>query len=215
MDGQFIEEDFKSYAKTHEEILRMIEEIKEFENRYPEYYFDTPEFGEELVEVDHDGIEFIEKNQNFVEFVEVDHEPLVEFKEIPFEQDTQPLEFEEIPSKSKLSRLRFSTKPHGQKNIHEIRAATFKIRFDENGNFINVDIKKPKAKEKSESEKKFNIKNIIKRKGKGEKSDKGSEGKEEKSKGSKLKGGLGKIGKLKGVIPGKKRKKEEKAKTKE
>jgi hypothetical protein len=85
-----------------------------------------------------------------------------------------------------------------------IPSATFKIRFNEKGELVNVDLKKPKPKETKEK-KKFSVKSLIPRKkGKGETDTETPE--EQTSKGSKLKGGLGKLGKLKNIIPSKSKK---------
>ena len=95
----------------------------------------------------------------------------------------------------------------------ERKAATFKLRFDENGKLVNIDLKKPKPPTaKSESKKRFKIpfpKIKIKEK-EGE-----SKATEKKSKG--LKGKLGAIGNLKRVIPskGKKEKKTKELKSEE
>ena len=95
--------------------------------------------------------------------------------------------------------------------------AVFRIRFDEEGKLDNLDLKKPKPKpDLKASVKKINkLSNLkkIKKKGKSEKS---AEAETEKGgKFSKLKGGIGKvskiknISKIKGVIPGRGKKKEE------
>ena len=93
-----------------------------------------------------------------------------------------------------------------EKPVVEKPSATFRIRFDESGNLVNLDIKKPEPKVKVEKDKKkFSLKKILP----GKKSkDKGDEeaSKEKSSIGSKLKGSFGKIGKLKNVIPNKSKK---------
>lgn len=199
-----------SVTKSHEEILRLIEEIKAFEEKYPEYYLlDKPETEEELIDVEKDGehfsevdlatMEFVEIDPDVVEFIEVE----TEFESVPFEQEIKKPGLRNNITKSKLFKIRARSSTDVKKARLEQKAATFKLRFDEKGKLINMDLKEPKKSEpKPESKKRFKIP-IPKRKGKE------GETKEKKSKG--LKGKLGKIGNLKKVIPskGKKEKKRE------
>jgi len=188
-----------SFAKTHEEILEMVEEIKKFERKFIGHDFEETE------------VEFIAVEDDVVEFIEVEEDKLEEFEPIPIEQETKKPGLKE---RLKLNRI-FKIKPKVQKEEVEakpIRAATFKIRFNEGGELVNIDIKKPKPK--PESKKRFDFKKLrIRRKGKTEKTEKEieeeSETEEKKSKFSKLKGGLSKIGKLKKAIPRRGKKKEE------
>lgn len=182
-----------SFAKTHEEILEMIEEIKKFEKKFIGHNFEETE------------VEFIPVDEDVVEFIEVEEDKLEQFEPIPIEQETKKPGLKE---KLKISKI-FKARPKVQKEEVEakpITAATFKIRFNEAGELVNIDLRKPKPK--PESKKRFDLKKLkIKRKGKTEKIEKAKETEKEavttekKSKISKLKGGLGKIGMLKKAIP--------------
>jgi len=191
-----------SFAKTHEEILEMIEEIKKLEKKFIGYDFEETE------------VEFIAVDEDVVEFIEVEEDKLEQFESTPIEQETKKPGLKE---KLKISRI-FKARPKVQKEDAEekpITAATFKIRFNEAGELVNIDLKKPKSR--PESKKRFDLKKImIRRKGKTEKKEKAEETEKEaettekKSKISKLRGGLGKIGMLKKAIPHRRKKKGEK-----
>jgi len=182
-----------SLAKTHEEILEILEEIKKFEKKFIGHDFEETE------------VEFIEVEEDVVEFVEVEEDKLEQFEPIPIKEETKKPGLKE---KLKINRI-FKSRSEVQKEKVEakpISAATFKIRFDDSGELVNIDFKKPKP----ESKRRFNFSKLkIKRKRKNEKTEKETETSEKKSKFSKLKGGLGKIGKLKKAIPHRGKKKEE------
>jgi len=192
-------------VKTHEEILEMIEEIKEFEKR-----FDLQDFGEfstveEWKEVEPDR-EFREIEQE--RWTEVAPEITEEVKSIPIKSET------ELEKDKKRKNILFRIKRRSSSEVHklkrEVKYATFKLRFDEQGDLVNTDLKKPKPKEKTKS--KFKIPLKFRKKGKEEKT---TESKEETPKeekegiGSKLKGAFGNLGKLKNAIPGRGKKSEE------
>jgi hypothetical protein len=190
-----------SFAKTHEEILEMIEEIKKFEKKFIGHDFEETE------------VEFIAVDKDVVEFIEVEENKLEQFEPISIKQETKKPGLKE---KLKISKI-FKARPKVQKEEVEakpITAATFKIRFNEAGELVNIDLKKPKPR--PESKKRFDLKKImIIRKGKTEKKEKAEETEKEaettekKSKISNLKGGLGKISLLKKAIPHRRKKKEE------
>jgi hypothetical protein len=193
-----------SSTKTHEEIIQMIEEIKQIENNYPEFDITEEEQPEELIEVEEEIIE---------EFPPVDKE------------------LDKTGFKKWLDQKK--------ENKPDSKPATFKIRFDDSGELVNLDFRKPKVKPEVKKKKavKFNFKKLkgkFKRKGKkteeesegsGEKTEKPDESeekiekpkrkKEKSSKFSGLKSKLGGISKLKRVIPSKKKKDEEKEEVKE
>ena len=188
------QDDTISFAKTHEEILEMIEEIKKFEKKVIGHDFEETE------------VEFIEVDEDVVEFVEVEEDKLEQFEPIPIKEETKKPGLKE---KLKINRI-FKSRSEVQKEKVEakpITAATFKIRFDEAEELVNIDFKKPKPK--PESKRRFDLKRLrIKRRRKTEKTEKETETSEKKSKFSKLNGGLGKIGKLKKAIPHRGKKKE-------
>ncbi|MCK4365432.1 MAG: hypothetical protein KAW45_05230 [Thermoplasmatales archaeon] len=210
----FEQEENYSVTKSHEEILRLIEEIKTFEEKFPEYYVvERTETEEELIDIEKDGEHFTEFGQGTMEFIEVDPDVVefvevgTEFESVSFEQETEKQGLKDSITKSKF----FKIKARGSTDVKKVRleqkAATFKLRFDEKGKLVNLDFKTPKPSEpKSESKKRFKLP-IPKRKGKSKEGE--TKTTEKKSKG--LKGKLGKIGNLKKVIPskGKKEKKRE------
>lgn len=188
-----------SFAKTHEEILEMIEEIKKFEKKFIGHDFEETE------------VEFIAVDEDVVEFIEVEEDKLEQFEPISIGQETKKPGLKE---KLKISKI-FKARTKVQKEEVEakpITAATFKIRFNEAGELVNIDLKKPKPR--PESKKRFNLKKIMiirrgKTEEKAEKTEKEAETTEKKSKISNLKRGLGKIGILKKAIPHRRKKKEE------
>jgi len=162
-----------SEFRSHEEILELIDVIKDLENSFEEFELEEPEKEEE-------------------ELIEVNPE---EITPIPIKTD------EEVKQKKQ--------KKHGSKPVIH---TSFKVRFDESGELVNLDLRK--TKKEPEKKKKISLKRL----GKGRKKEKTENTEsEEKSKKSKLKSGLGKIGKLKKVIPsrGKKTEEAKSAETKE
>lgn len=205
----FEQEENYSITKSHEEILRLVEEIKAFEERFPEYYIvERTETEEELIDVEKDGEHFSEFGQGTMEFIEVDPDVVefaevgAEFESVPFEQETGKSGLKDSITKSKFFKIKARGSTEVKKARLERKAATFKLRFDEKGKLVNIDLKKPKLSEpKAESKKRFKLP-IPKRKGKEKEGE--TKTTEKKSKG--LKGKLGKISKLKVAIPGKRKK---------
>lgn len=191
-----------SSVKTHFEIVTMIKELKEFEQRFSGFEIVDVEVSEELIEVEHS------------ELLEMNHSEI--------EDEIRKSSLGTRLKKYKVFRIKVRSKSDITSVKKPVKSATFKIRFDESGNLVNTDFKNAKSKEPS----KFKAKILgklpklkkpgLKRKNKKkEESGEASESSEEggkKSKNKKLKGGLGKIGKLKGVIPNKSKKKEKKSK---
>ena len=186
------------HVKTHEEIIEMIDELKELEERYGEFEIIDIEVTEELIEVEHSEL--------------ADSEKLVS------ESETKKQSLSKKLKKYQVFRIKVRRRSDTIVDKKPVKTATFKIRFDESGNLVNTDFRKVKPKKPS----KFKTKIVgklpklkyggLKRKGKkgAAKSETGSdEVKDKESKGSKLKG---KIGKLKKVIPNKGKKKEKKSK---
>ena len=181
-------------TKTHEEILKMLEEIKDFEKKYQEYDLEQIEEAEEFIEVEKD----------LVEFIDVEKDTLKQIEPIPIKHDAiKPISKNKIRKKRKL-KVRVRRRPEKKKAKPEtkvITPATFKIRFNEGGQLVNIDLKKSKLKPKSR-------KHIRIRKSKIKNEEK-TENEDKKSKVLKLKGGLGKIGYLKKAIPHRAKKEEE------
>lgn len=205
MSESNLEQDVTSSVKTHEEILEMIEEIKEFEKKFREYDLEETEVEEELIEVE----------QNIVDFIEVDKDESDQIEPIAFESEAKKSGFIERLIKSKIFRIRVRSRSEAQKARLEAKAATFKLRLNEEGKLVNIDLKKPKSS-KPKSKKRFNLKKIVtKRRGKTKETE--VETTEKMSKISKLKGGFSKISKLKRAIPhkGKMEKKSEESESEE
>lgn len=178
-----------SPVKTHEEILELIEEIKEFENRFPDF--------------DRGGKwETIEPEIT-----------VTEQKPIPIKTE----EYEKKSRKHIFFRIKRRSKSEVPKLKRERKATTIKLRIGEEGKLVNTDIRKTKPKKAKEDKPKFNIRKILSRK-KEETSETLREQKSEEDKRislSKIKNIFGGIGKLKNVIPGRKSKTEEPEKTSE
>jgi len=199
-------EETSSNIKTHEEILELLDEVKRFEKEFED--FEVAPRSE------------VEEKE---EFIEVEHETTTvdTVKLIPLKTKEKKAKYKKR-FRHPIFRIKFRTRSEVKKLREEKKAATFRIRFDEEGKLVNLDVKKPKpSKEKPKKlslKKLFVLKKLIKRgKGETEETETKSEPEGEGSKFSKLKGGLGKLGKLKGIIPGrlKKEKETEEAKTEE
>jgi hypothetical protein len=106
--------------KTHKEILELIEEIKEFEKEY------------NITDIES---EFIEVPDKLVEFLEVDSE---EFKEV---EETSKRRFKiKYQTRARIRKLREEQK--------KFDPTTFRIRFDDKGDLVNIDVKKAVTKPK-------------------------------------------------------------------
>ncbi|RLF92592.1 hypothetical protein DRN50_08675 [Thermococci archaeon] len=196
-------EETSSDVKTHEEILELLDEVKRFEKEFED--FEVAPRSE------------VEEKE---EFIEVEHETTTIDTVKPI-----PLKTREKKAKHKkrfrhpIFRIKFRTRAEVKKLREEKKAATFRIRFDEEGKLVNLDIKKPKpSKEKPKKlslKKLFVLKKLIKRgKGETEETETKSKPEGEGSKFSKLKGGLSKLSKLKGIVPGRSRKEKKSEETK-
>ena len=199
----------KNDFMNHNQILGLINEIKQFERKYPEFYLGGPVEEEGLIEITHDSASFVDVESGQLEFVETNPD-LVEFIDLEKGSvgEVGPVEFQEVPDEpepmSKIKKLgSYNMKVRRnldakQKRL-ERKVATFRLRFDKNGNLVNLDLNKSKL---SKSKKGSNVElksKIPKISGKEESAD--HEPAEKKSKKELLLGGLGKIGKLKNVIP--------------
>jgi len=156
-----------SNIKIHDEIHELFEELKELEKKFEIFDIKKIEANEELIEFETETLE---------EFLPV--EDIEEIKKPKFKDEIKKLEPKTEIKKEEIK------KP--------VNPATFRFRFNNEGKFENIDLKKRKLKTKSK--KRFILKRIKIRKK--EKTESGEI--EEKSKFSKLKIGLAK---LKRVIP--------------
>lgn len=155
--------DNSSITKTHEEILKMLEEIKELEKKYGIYNPEEHIIGTELSEYE------------YVKFEEIEPDLLI-FKEIEEKKSN-------IFEKLKNFKLDFKSirKQEETEKIHILKnPTTFRLRLNKEGILENIDIKKPQPRKK--------IKISFRRKGKTK-----SEGSEGKSKFGKITNVLGRI----------------------
>ena len=194
-----------SFTKTHKEILEIIEEIKIFEKKYQVYDLNETDLEIEFIEVEQDAVEFIEVNEDIIEFIDVENEKLEKFKSLSIDKDLK--KFGLIDKFIKILPTKIGSEVNQEKITHnDYTPATFRIRFNENGELENIDVKKSKPKIKSE--KRFILKKLrFKRMGKNEKTE--TKPIEKNSKISNLKGSLSRLGKLKKVIPSRKKELEE------
>ena len=155
---------FNIKIKDHNEILKQIEEIKEFEKKYED-------FGQSNIPIN----DFKEIEDQLEEFTETLPETIEEFT------DTPPETIEEI-EESKISFFdRFKRKESIERPLSP---TVFHLKINEDI-LENIDIKKPKLRDNKKG-----IFRFIKRKGKKEEGDNKSE---KTSIFSKLKGGFGRI----------------------
>ncbi len=143
--------------------------------------------------------------QNFVDFNSELVEDKKDIKKDLIEVDHEKNISEDDESIGELNNKKFSFLKKTKENEKTKVPTTFKIGFDEDGKLVNLDLKKPKPKkDDASSKKKFSVKSLLpKRKKENE------ETKDDGSKSSKLKKGLGKLSKLKRVIPSKNKSSEE------
>ena len=158
--------------KSHEDIIRLINDIRLFEENFEEFeFFKSQEIDtDDIIEVDHNvkNNDLIKQEQDLID----------KKKSIPFFNTGNP--------------------------------ATFKIRYNEKGDLVNLDLRKTPPK-KDQTKKRFNIKNILPlHKSKEKKEKKSSEDKDDKDKKSKIKNTFSKFSKLKNVIPNKGKKENKK-----
>ena len=167
---------FPNQVKTHADIMKMLDEVKDFEKKIPEYEIEEEvEFVEiETIKPQQDMI----PEQNFSEIKK--DESLPEFKEIE-KPVSKGLKKIKIKAHQKSFKQKTKKKPP--------KPATFRLGFNEKGELINLDLRKIKKKSFSDSK----IYSLF-RKITGKKTSSDQSGK----KGiSKLKGVLGKIPRVK------------------
>jgi len=167
--------DDRDSLKSHKEIIRSIDEIREFENEY--YDFEIEEKKQDIKRIN--------------ESIEVEHKTLF-YSDDLLDEGTKNKFFD------KLRKVHFTRSPE-RGDEKPVNPAIFNIGFNKNGDLVNLDFKITDVKKEKGS---FNIKNLFRRK------------KDEKtstdSKFGKLKSKLGKISKLKKVIPSRSKNEEEK-----
>lgn len=119
-ESDFEYSDNGSIKKTHREILKILEEIKDFENNFVEFDLEKPQVDKELIEIEYETFKEIEPE-------------LITFKEV---EEKKP-EFE-IKRKKVVA----------EKFEKPITPTTFRLRFNKEGNLENIDLKKPKPRSK-------------------------------------------------------------------
>lgn len=181
---QELQQRSKTTAKTHEEIMKIMEELKAYEEKYKEYELPAMAVSEKIEEV---LVEFEPVGPEFLDAEALEIGLKDKFAHRKNKKNVQESEKPVEPEPKK-----FKAKP--------TQDTVFKLRFDETGNLEMLGVKKHPVKQ-TKPETKGAKKLSFRRKNKTE-----SEPKEEKSRLSKLKGGAGKI---KNIIPH--RKKKEKA----
>jgi hypothetical protein len=129
MDEPELEEnELSSIEKAQSQIRELINEIKEFEKKYDEYSYEEPK------------LEFIEVKDDVVEFVEIEPEPTDSFAEVEPESKSRfgfrrKSEVKKIKSEGDLSELN-----------EDIEPATFRIRLNDEGDLVNIDLNRPEPK---------------------------------------------------------------------
>jgi len=197
----------ESSYKTHEEILELIEEIKGFESLFSDFeIIEEIDQHEDLIEFEYETSEDI---STLPSFIPVEEKP--EFIELEtIEPETIEPEIKTKRKKHPMLRIKFRTNSEVKKAQKEERNPTptiFKMRFNDEGQFINTDLKKTKPKKKKQGTKHFSIKRIRKQKKTKLEQTSSEETEEKESKGSRFKR---RLGKLKRVIPSRDKKKESK-----
>ncbi len=170
--GEYL--DINYPVKTHEEILTLIEEIKAYEQ-----WVQTGVLPEPSQPTTDDMIELPGMEEEFPEWDCVESE----------------MEGQEPPS---LLDAKDGASPalKRQRSTSSVKSSVFHLRFDEGGNLINVDLRTPKESTALDTAKNKLLQKLHRKKEKTE-----GESEETLSKTSKIKAGLGKVGKLKKLIP--------------
>lgn len=173
--------DKEDSIKEHDEIIQMIDEIRGFEDIHIDF---EPEIKKERIEIFEIENDISEENK-----VDIDKKDKQNF----------------------LKKIKFNIHPDRETIKKELKPNVFNIGFNDNGELVNLDLKKKKVIEKTDKKLSLDkFKNLIKR-NKNKSDVPTSESDNEKgSKFSKIKDKLGKIGKLKKIIPSRS-KNEEKA----
>lgn len=184
---QELQQRSKTTAKTHEEIMKIMGELKAYEEKYKEYELPAIAVPEKIEEV---LVEFEPVGPEFLDAESLEANSKDKFPRRKNKKDVQELEKPVEPE----------TKPK-QSKTKPTQDTIFKLRFGETGNLEMLGAKKHPVKQ-TKPENKGVKKLSLRRKNKTE-----SEPKEEKSGLSKLKGGAGKI---KNIIPHRKKKEETK-----
>jgi hypothetical protein len=139
-------------VKTHDEILELLKEIKKIEQVYnPAEFKPLPE------DIEQDLMKFIDLDQDFVEFVDLQPDAVKDIKPV---EEVKPEEKQLIKNKKLRFKLKFRSwleakkwRKHKDIENKKMDPATFRIRFDKEGNLVNIDFKKIKAKPKKPGKK--------------------------------------------------------------
>ena len=179
-------------------IQSLLNEIKEFENRFPEYQINEPEF----IEVDTSIID--DESENKIKSVDIEKNVAEELSKLSLKYKIKRLKLIKIKRKKTSSVM---DKVKTVKKTKDSSPTVFNVGFNNEGKLVNLDLREIKKEPKSNRFGFLNKLNFKKNKKKGAKEQKGE------IKESKIKSVFGKIGKLKKAIPHKgekKSKKEEK-----
>ena len=156
-------EDIDIYIKTHEEILKIIEEIKEFENKYQEYDLSEIQSGEDFIEVDNELEEFVEaiplnkeeprkrvifKRQKVKEKVQKEIKPTIFHLRLNDDGKLENIDIKK-PQAKKKGRFKFRRKKTEEGEIKEKKDKISKVsKFK--GGFSKLKKAIPSRKKKSE-----------------------------------------------------------------
>lgn len=143
--------DFQT-VKSHDEILKLLSEIKKIEEEY-----NPTEFKPEPENIEQDLMKFIDLDQNIVEFVDLEPEINKDIKPI---EEVKVEENQLITNKKPRFKIKFRSRHEAKKwrkskdiENKKIDPATFRIRYDKEGNLVNIDFKKIKTKPKKPGKK--------------------------------------------------------------
>ncbi len=190
------EDGLDSNIKSHDDIIQKINEIKTFEEKYP--YFDINELPQENLQQENKiEDDFNEKNHQNKIF-----NKLKVFNKIKFKKSEK--DNSNVKEFKKPKKIEEATKEIKEKKAEErdVNPTVFNIGYDKDGDLVNLDLKKIKAKDKGGKANTGFLNKILKR-GKSEEGNKEEKG----NIVSKIKNSFGKIGKIKNAIPLKGKKK--------
>ena len=148
-----------SVTKSHREILDLIKELKEIEKEF------------DFKKYEH---EFIEVKEEMVKFLEVEPDNIEELEPVTSEKEIESEEFVESKKERRKFKIKYRTQEGIKKLKDEREATTFRIRFDNEGDLVNIDLNKIKKKLEHKEEKVKRKEKKVKIKESGEKKTKSS-----------------------------------------
>ena len=133
--------------KTHDEILQLLKEIKKIEEEY-----NPTGFKPETEENEQELMRFIDLDQDFVDFVDLQPDTAKDIKPV---EEVKVEENQLVTNKKPRFKIKFRSRLEAKKwrkskdiENKKINPATFRMRYDKEGNLVNIDFKKIKAKPK-------------------------------------------------------------------